>query len=81
MTAASIFNHFLGMTTGAGRQRRFHQHSLNHHLSFSRILSSLALPQAAMQVNQDPKLQQRLAELERLAEENPNLKYDFDWGM
>ena len=35
--------------------------------------------QAAMQVNQDPKLQQRLAELERLAEENPNLKYDFDW--
>lgn len=35
--------------------------------------------QAAAQVNQAPELQQRLAELKRLAEENPDLKHDFDW--
>lgn len=35
--------------------------------------------EAAMRVNQDPELQQRLAELERLIEENPDSELKFDW--
>jgi hypothetical protein len=80
-TNASGQIHVAGVYDADVPSERFYQQPINKpDLIDQFYLLKVSEPiQAAARINQSPKLKQRLAELEQLAEKNPELRHDPDW--